>query len=293
MSSGEITPWKGAVAEKPLGWMQTLSESVSYFDPKVEAAGSNNEPDLILIMSWMAAREAHISKYVAQYRKMFPSSRILVAQCPMAHVTFPWRTRGAIAPAIPFLRELAERQKKNDAAGDKSPKLLLQMFSNGGVHTASWIRRMLQEGQPDRRDVMPRYVMLMDSCPGQFRWQSSYRAVMQSLPWWSGPIIHAVIAMVCLYHYLRRLPPIQNRNAQALRSPKLLERECRRTYLYGTADDLVLWTDVEYNARKAKEAGFNVRMEKFQGARHVAITRSEPERYWRAIRESWYGNIDN
>jgi hypothetical protein len=241
----------------------------------------------------MGARPVHISKYALQYRKLYPSSRILVAQCPLAHVTFPWRTRRDLSPALPYLRDMSERQQKADEAGDAAPKMLVQMFSNGGIHTASYLRNMLRGAQPHGTPILPRYVLIFDSCPGYFRWMSSYKALMQMLPWWSGPAVHSVIAMVCLYHFLRRLPAIQNRNARALRSPGLLAREARRTYLYGTEDDLILWQDVEDNARKANEAGFTIRMEKFIGAKHVAIMRSEPERYWKVIQNSWLGEHDS
>lgn len=276
-----------AADEQALSWMQKLSPAVSYYDPHQEPSIPGSEPELVLILSWMGARQVHISKYALQYRKIYPSSRILIAQCPLAHVMFPWRTRGDLSPALPYLRDLSELQQRADETGDTSPKVLIQMFSNGGIHTASYLRNMLRGGQPHGTPILPRYVLVFDSCPGYFRWMSSYNALMQMLPWWSGPVVHSIIAMVCFYHFLRRVPAIQNRNARALRSPGLLAREARRTYLYGTEDDLILWQDVEDNARKAKDAGFTVRLEKFVGAKHVAIMRSEPERYWKAIQTSW------
>ncbi|KHN97793.1 uncharacterized protein MAM_04182 [Metarhizium album ARSEF 1941] len=282
------TPPKAA-DKQALSWMRTLSPAVSYYDPHPASPTHANEPHLILILSWMGARPVHISKYALQYRKTYPSSRILIAQCPITHIVFPWRTRAELSPALPYLRDLSERQQKADDAGDTSPRLLIQIFSNGGIHTASYLRRMLRGAQPHGTPVLPRYVLVFDSCPGYFRWMSSYNALMQMLPRWSGPVVHTAIALVCLYHFLRRLPAIQNRNARALRSPGLLAREASRTYLYGTADALILWQDVEDNARKASEAGFATRLEKFVGAKHVDLMRADPERYWKAIQTSWMG----
>ncbi|KZZ94919.1 hypothetical protein AAL_05030 [Moelleriella libera RCEF 2490] len=271
---------------KDLEWMQVLSPAVAYFDPE-EPNIVASEPELILILSWMGASPVHISKYTARYRRIYPSSRLLVAQCPLNHVIFPWRTRRQLSPAIPYLRDLSDRQAKADEAGDRAPRMLMHMFSNGGIHTASYLRSMLRGDQPRGTPVLPQYVLVFDSCPGYFRRMSSYKALMHVLPWWSGPVVHAIITIVCVYHFLRGLPAIQNRNARALRSPALLARETRRVYLYGTADDLVPWQDVEDNARKAEDAGFNVRLEKFIGARHVAVMRSDPDRYWGAIQASW------
>ncbi|GAB0131977.1 hypothetical protein EsDP_00000428 [Epichloe bromicola] len=276
-----------------LSWMTRLSPAVTYHDPRKEPSPSpapslaGSDPELILLLSWMGAREVHIAKYVAHHRRIYPSSRILVAQCPLTHVVFPWRTRRDLAPSLPHLRSLSERQAE---AGHETPRMLIHIFSNGGVHTASHLLTMLRG---TTAPTLPRYVVVFDSCPGYFRWMSSYNALMQMLPWWTGPVVHSVIAMVCFHHFLRRMPAVQDRNARALRSPGLLATESRRTYLYGTKDDLVLPQDVEDNARRAGEAGFNVGLEKFVGAKHVDIMRADPERYWEAVRASWMQDRDH
>ena len=290
LQAATLLPCGAMAKESPLAWMQTLSEAVSLHSPLSTPPAS--DPELVLIMTYMAAKEIHITKYARHYSRLYPSSRILVVQCPLRHVVMPWRVRPSLAPAVPYLASLA-------AKPDTKPRLLVHVFSNGGVHTASILRSMLRDsclanGTIATKDApfMPRYVLVMDSCPGRFRWTSSYRAVMQSLPWFFSPFVHLSIALVCLYHYLRRLPSIQDRNAAALRAPHLLAREVRRAYLYGTEDDLVLWQDVEENAQLAAQAGFNVVMDKFHGARHVALAKAAPERYWRAVAAAWTGHVE-
>ncbi|KAJ6440797.1 indole-diterpene biosynthesis protein PaxU [Purpureocillium lavendulum] len=281
----------------PLGFMQRLSPTVAYLDPG-HAPQSSSDPELILMLSWMAARDEHIAKYIARYRAMFPTSRILLIRCPLSRVWLPWIARRDMRPALPILRAMAERETDAKEAGGGGrarprPRVLVQMFSNGGISTAVHLKQMLT-ARPIGGGLasLPRYVLALDSCPGYFRWRNTHRALLQTLPWWTSPFMHCAIAVACIYHALRRVPAAQNQNARAIRVPKLAARECRRTYLYGTGDDMVYYRDVEDNARKAEEAGFVVRLERFEGARHVAIARAEPERYWRALRDTWDGDGD-
>lgn len=85
------------------------------------------------------------------------------------------------------------------------------------------------------------------------------------------------------------LQPAQNRNARLIRNPNLKSKEVRRAYLYGSEDDLIYPSDVEEQARLAIADGFDVRLERFEGAMHCAIAKTEPDRYWQAVKETWYG----
>ncbi|RDA82331.1 hypothetical protein CP532_3708 [Ophiocordyceps camponoti-leonardi (nom. inval.)] len=271
--------------------MQPLSPTVAYGDPGQQQqqrqqrrkTDDDQDPDLVLIFSWMGAREEHIAKYLTQHRRLFPTSPILLVRCPLSRVWLPWLARRDMAPVLPLLRALI-----NDGSR-RRPRILVHIFSNGGISTAVHLQRMIRadneaksRGKGKDIDVLPALVLLLDSCPGYFHWHRTHRAVMAILPWWTSPLIHVAIAVACLYYALRRLPASQDRNARALNLC-----DCRRTYLYGTADDMVDYRDVEDNAGKAADAGFAVRMERFDGGRHVALAMAYPERYWAAVRRSW------
>lgn len=242
----------------------------------------------------MAARDEHIAKYIARHRALFPATPLLLVRCPLLRVALPFLGRRDAQPALPILRALAEPA---DAAADAAaathkrpsrPRLLVHVFSNGGISTAVLLARLLLAG-PRGRLGAPPYVLVLDSCPGYFRWRNTHRALLSVLPWWASPAVHAAIAIACLQHALRRLPPAQDQNAAAACAPGLSARECRRAYLYGTADDMVDFRDVEDNARRAEQAGLAVHLERFDGATHCAMPRTEPERYWRVLRETWEG----
>ncbi|EAA29561.1 hypothetical protein GE21DRAFT_9393 [Neurospora crassa] len=75
-----------------------------------------------------------------------------------------------------------------------------------------------------------------------------------------------------------------------------------RLYLYSKADEVVGWRDVERHvwlARKLvvkkKKKGIEnglVRAERFEKASHCALVMEDEERYWRAVRESWEGQME-
>ncbi|POR34285.1 Indole-diterpene biosynthesis protein PaxU, putative, partial [Tolypocladium paradoxum] len=194
----------------PLAFMQPLSPTVAYLDPG-QRPQSSADPELVLMLSWMAARDEHVAKYITRYRALFPASRILLVRCPLSRVWLPWIARRDIAPALPVLRALSEgegddktRPDGDSDDDDKRPRVLVHMFSNGGISTAVLVQKMLL-AQPHRGGIrsLPRYVLLMDSCPGYFRWANTHRALLQTLPRWASPLAHAAIAVACAYHWLR------------------------------------------------------------------------------------------
>ncbi|RFU79873.1 hypothetical protein TARUN_2362 [Trichoderma arundinaceum] len=288
--------------EPPLSFMQHLSSSVSYYCPPDALAPNSNKtnentnerrhPELILVLSWMGARDTHIAKYIAQHRALFPSSRILLIRSPASHVFWPSLARRHIPPAIRILKDFAEPEPTaSTTAISGRPRVLLHILSNGGVSTAARIRELLRKelgtDAAGNKLVIPRYALCLDSCPGNFEWRSTHRALLQSLPRWSSPMVHLVIAIAWVIYKLRLTRPAQNLNAEALRRASLLRRETQRTYLYGTADAVISWRHVENHARRAEEAGFKVRRERFEGGEHVSLVRKESQRYWQAVKETW------
>ncbi|KAM3536354.1 hypothetical protein MY4038_000512 [Beauveria bassiana] len=292
-----------ATPADPLGFMQRLSPSVTYYEPTTStiASGSSNsraDPELILLSTWMGARENHIAKYVQGYRVIFPTSRILVAQCPFTHVVMPFLAWTQIRPAVPILKAVVESETRQKVKDDDSsvltgnstaPRVLIHAFSNGGISSTLFLYNALKRSLGGKF-TLPQHVFIFDSCPGTFRWRNTARAIMKILPRWCSPAVHAVLFSIWLfYRIMPVLQPRQNVNSRTIRNPRFQEYEVRRTYLYGTSDQMIPPTDVEHEAGSAAEAGFNVRLERFEDATHVAIPMSHPERYWRVVKESWYG----
>lgn len=283
--------------------MRRLSASVFLFDPEdpptiISSSSSStnaNGPRLILILSWFAAHEIHIAKYVAQHRVLFPSSRILLVRCPLNHVFFPFGVTSQLRPAVEILRSLLD-EGNYDGNHGQCPAVLVHMFSNGGMNSMTRLLAMLRGDSNDDSDTappeapFPRHVMVCDSCPGYFHWQRFHRAISQALPAWTSPLVHLGIAISWLLSApLGREPP-PNVQARGLNAKPLAAVQARRLYLYGTGDDMVHWGDVEDHAARAAAAGVEVAREVFEGGKHVAHVRVDAERYWRAVKEVWEGD---
>lgn len=296
----------GVQSKNALGFMQRLSPTVTYLKASASSIGSAScdagqpDPELILLSTWMGARESHIAKYVHKYREIFPTSRILVAQCPFTHVYMPFLAWTQIRPAVPILKEAVQSESKElteddsssiASAGKTLPRVLIHAFSNGGISTTLFIYKALKRSLGGSL-VLPRHVFIFDSCPGTFKWRNTARAIMQVLPRWTSPAIHAILFSIWLfYRVVPVVQPRQNVNSRTIRNPRLQIFEVRRTYLYGREDMMIPPADVEHEAGLAAQAGFHVRLEPFEGATHVAIPMLHPNRYWRVIRETWYGEI--
>lgn len=98
-----------------------------------------------------------------------------------------------------------------------------------------------------------------------------------------------VFSVWLFYKAVPLLQPTQDRNTRQIRHPRYLAREVRRGYLYGSDDDKIPESDIEKEAALAVKAGFDVRMERFEGARHCAIPVTHAARYWCVMREIWDG----
>ncbi|KAF7554323.1 hypothetical protein G7046_g6849 [Stylonectria norvegica] len=220
----------------------------------------------------------HIAKYTTAYRLLFPTARILIIRCSLAQFIRPSLRRRLLAPALPILQSLG--------ASD-TPRLLVHVFSNGGISTAVSLCEAWSStpgSQP-----MPPHIVVMDSCPGFFSWQRNHHAIALGVPWWASPLVHLLILVGWLTYVPWGYGMPQDTNAAVLNTTTWRAGEVRRTYVYGTGDEAVDWRDVEEHGRRAKEAGTEVRMERFEGGRHVAHIRVDGERYWRAVKETWEG----
>ena len=270
----------------------------------------------------MGAREPHIAKYVFQYRALYPTSPILLVRSEPRHFIRP---RGAPRelgePAVPVVRSvfpelgnpsppLPNGKSSPETEEEEDPVLLLHAFSNGGVSSLQTLRRALLSSSttPGSLLPLPRYALILDSCPGQFHYRSGYLAFTAGLSgpalWFIAPLMHALCAWNWLLHVLigkGRTGPLAVL-ARGLNYPggdgspsdwearkRHREREVRRTYVYSMEDKLVGGKDVEAHAEEAEGQGFRVRRERFVGSEHVAHARRDPARYWGVVKATWEG----
>lgn len=275
--------------------MERLCPGIELYQPIVTKVNAQENPDgsqpqLIILATWMAAKPAHIAKYVSGYQAIYPAARILVVRSTIKDMlfrTYPNR-RHRLQSAIEAMA--TPRESDVSSTSTEPPRILLHVFSNGG---ASQTRVLLRAHLDLTAKALPLHATVLDSCPGRGSVRRSYAALAESLPvalrWLLSPAILAVLGLYWLcFRPWGVADPIE-RLRVALNSPELV-RETRRCYFYSNADPMVAWQDVEAHARDAEAAGFSTRREKFAGTGHCAHAKGEgAARYWAVVQETWAG----
>jgi hypothetical protein len=282
--------------------MTKLSPSVYVYRPETSSrapasssttSSQNPAPNLIILATWMGARDPHIAKYLAQYQSLYPTAPILLLRSEPRHFIRPRGAPLELAPAVPVLRAIfpdLELTKDNTTLA-ATPELLIHAFSNGGAGSVHNLRRALGPNA-----TLPPYTLVLDSAPGTFRYRASFLAFTTGLAgpllWLLTPFTHALCAWYWFWHVLvgrGRTGPLAV-VAAALNDEGARKREVRRTYVYSDADRLVDWRDVEGHAGDAEQKGFGVRRERFEGSEHVAHARRDAGRYWGVVKATWEGS---
>ncbi|BGP39390.1 hypothetical protein JCM10449v2_003328 [Rhodotorula kratochvilovae] len=279
--------------------LKKLSPAVYLAEPATAAlngaaaGGAAKAPELVLISSWMGAQLKHVEKYVETYRKLYPTSAILLLRSSEADFFRSSTLVRALSPAVDVLRARTSGYTAGPSSG-----LLVHAFSNGGCLTLKMLNELLRaEGKTDdaqplvaaAKQLLARAIVL-DSCPGLQNFKGTIAAFTAGVksPFVKVPlvaILTVVFGALRLWDIIKRQPPILSRLSSYLNSSAF--PAVPRLYLYSDIDKLVPCADVERHAAAARAAGVEVRTERFDGTPHVAHARVEPERYWGAIQEVW------
>ncbi|KAB5528039.1 hypothetical protein GE09DRAFT_975575 [Coniochaeta sp. 2T2.1] len=254
---------------------------------------SNPAPELILFSSWMGAGDKHIVKYLTGYQSLYPTSSILLIKLETLQVLIPSVGKKVVAPLAPLIRSLLPANKSDSTS--KKPRLLIHLFSNAGNCMKSHLYdHYAATARPNTSDdpVLPPHTTVWDSSPGVIVYRGTVSAFSFAFPagwarWCALPFVHLVFAVLWVYYKIPGTDVLayyrERHNTPAL------VREVRRTYVYSDEDATIPAWGIEAHAAQARERGFDVRLEKFEGSEHVAHMRHDPERYWRIARETWEG----
>lgn len=294
----------------PLSSLTRLSPSVYVYDPintavvyhdsttvrqeitaskETITTSSSAAPKIVVLFTWMSAHSVHIVKYLSGYQVLYPTSRILIIRSSPAD--FIWRSansqRRRADPAVSAILSHCTVDEDSD------PEILLHLFSNGG---SSQLLPLLDAYRAQISISFPAHVKILDSCPGRGTFKESIHALSASFPK-SQPLRILLLGLLYLlmsvYFIILATCGITNpieRIRQALNGTASWKNEKGRCYIYGDADKMVRWCDVEDHAEEARQKGLAVRTEKFGGSGHVAHVREgDGARYWRIVDEMWRG----
>ncbi|KAI0871599.1 hypothetical protein GGS24DRAFT_53905 [Hypoxylon argillaceum] len=248
-----------------------------------------SDPKLILLAAWMDAQDAHIAKYIAHYQSIYPSAAMLLVKFGMKEAVLAPVANSVVRVAVWYLGLLVKADQLSPAPD--RPEILAHVFSNGGATSmqhiyASYSRRY---GQP-----FPLHCTVLDSCPGLHAFSRSYNALTAGFPrgllrFIVAPFIVWVILITWVLHNPLSFiagEDFLSKNSRILNDDSLV-KQTNRTYIYGQADAMVDWHHIEKHAENAAAKGFRVRKEMFENSPHVAHMRTDSQRYWLIVEETW------
>ncbi len=269
---------------------------MSYYRPKTARSGASGAdraaPKLVLIASWMDARDAHIAKYITYYQATYPTSTILLIRF---NRDIAWSTSAqnrAVQPAASYLRTKVDAGALS--AAPREPEILVHAFSNGGAWS---MRSLYQVYRRKTGHALPPHAAVYDSCPGGNSLVRTYHAFTAGLEGVARLFVAPVVALlvVCLWAWHGPLGFLGGegplRENQRVHNDRTLVRQTNRSYIFSREDSMVDWRHVEDHATDVAAKGIPVRREMFDNSAHVSHMRSDGDRYWKIVTETWEEGI--
>ena len=259
--------WYLKAQENSLGSRATISEAT---------------PALLILSTWMDASPRHIAKYIAGYRIIYPKAALVVITNAMPDVTYRREKvqRDRLRPVLAIVEGMQSESSTPNS------RMLLHIFSNGGVNQACTLAKMYRE---EHSAPLPVTGMILDSCPGKPDYLSGLAAFSVGLPK-AGPFRFILISLIHIllmfFYILNRLLP--NRNLleslrQRLNDSALFPLRTPRAYFYSKTDKMVRWEHIDSHAMDARKLSWQVNQEMFDGSAHVGHLVSDSTRYWKSV----------
>ncbi|KAI0007838.1 hypothetical protein F4779DRAFT_628893 [Xylariaceae sp. FL0662B] len=248
-------------------FMEKLSSAIYFYRPPTATTlFPTIDPQLVLILGWMDARDIHLSRYINQYKMMYPSSAVLLGLRD---------TAPTVGPILATLKDFESSEAHRDSM---RPGLLIHSLSGGGPCSLYHLYNHFAQRREAQQNEQG-HITIFDSSPGAWSYQFNRRAMML-------PAAHLVATIFWVLIRIFGLPDNQKTYAAAHNDPRK-DDELSRTYIYGSADKICPPRAVESDVAEATKKGFDVRLERFDGSGHVAHIRVDPDRYWRIVKEAW------
>lgn len=239
----------------------------------------------------MNARDTHIAKYITAYQTIYPAANVLLAKSSFRYYLSRHSARRQISPAVKVIRDIL-----GSNADNTTPQLLIHLFSNGGSCVLYHLYDLYHKtskfpaGSPDR--TLPPHVTIFDSVPGRWSYAGSTNAVLLAIP--PGmmrksafPFVHLLGAFWVVKYRVIKVPEETHVWGLAHNDRTRAWESCR-AYVYSEADEFVDHRAVEEHANHAESNGYVIlRRDKFSDSKHVAHAKSDPDRYWLLVKETW------
>lgn len=249
-------------------------------------ARRSSAPRLILLFAWMGARLSHAQKYVNGYHEIWPSTPIILVQS----LPQDFRPFSGYAREYSALVSLLGQHSLDLTDPEDGKDVLMVTMSNGGC----WGIDALLHSLPKSAILRPR-ALVLDSCPGLARYSVTLKAFLIAGKY---RLFRKAIAtvVITLYYCLSVIfNKVTGRDPIGHMRLAMIDRIVaqRRAYVYSKEDDLIYWKDVEAHSAEVHKARQTTKLELFVGSPHVMHLRSDEERYWRIVQETWDPSSSN
>lgn len=262
-----------------------LSPTVYLHTPSTTSPkGDSTNPGLIILATWANAPPKLITYYTAAYRKLFPTSSILLITTTFSHVFFTPTSsyHSYLAPILPVLDSI------------RGP-IVGTVLSNGGAFAVTSLARLYTS---TRGKPIALRALILDSAPGSPDVASAQQAILASTP----PILQRpimrhlpnVLIRTFFTSYLIFLKLKWQADPLTLIRTDLLDekpfpQDGKRTYIYSETDKIIASGAVKEHADQAEARGSVVRREEWKGSDHVAYAKTDEERYWTVVKATLAG----
>jgi hypothetical protein len=262
-----------------------IAPNIYMFSPPNPRVG-----ELVVLATWMGAADKHIAKYTALYRKLIPTARILLLKSVVRTMISSYRKQERdMEPAASAVDDILK-----ECAGipEAKPHMLLHMFSNGGMNSAT---HLLLELSRKRRQPMPLVGLICDSTPTGAGYRKTYSAFKYSFPQRfpaniiASLIIHVIIILLFASIYAGRYEHPEDYWRKSILDEKLISSK-KIFYIASKADKLTDWNDVVAHAETARRNGWDVREIIYDDTPHCNHLKKDPQAYENAITEMWAKN---
>jgi pimeloyl-ACP methyl ester carboxylesterase len=229
----------------------------------------------------MGAAAKHIAKYTVAYRRLFPSSRIVLIRCDLADI---FKRSEILQSQLKPAFEVVQGHIKEGG------ELLVQSFSNGG---GTLLVEFGKLWQAKNRTALPMRAQMIDSAPGKGGWTRSHAAIYVSLPRnvltkiFGSVAIQLFLFSVFLWDKAMRKENSMLTMARLLNDPELFDIKAPRVYLYSKADAMVGDDEVEEHAEQAAATGRHVITVRFEKSPHAGHIMEDEGKYWGAVKKAW------
>ncbi|KAI6780625.1 DUF829-domain-containing protein [Emericellopsis cladophorae] len=271
-----------------------LSEQVFVREPAGDAAikPAPDHPDVVLVYGWGDGIPKHVVKYADGFQTVYPAAKQIVVLSPISKAMFSTLAERSLQMA-PVVQELFPDGAHVD---DSRRRILVHTMSNtGAVNYAATINRF--------KDVysrpFPHTLFIMDSTPGSVaitwdnlkRWSRAMSLGMAKFFPWPFVVTQGIfLVFLFINNLVEQATGRESAGGWSRRASLNKEWEAigaRKLYMYSKEDDLINYEDIEVHAAEAKQLGWKVDVEVFEGSGHVGHMRLHAAQYWTAIAESW------